>query len=593
MGQEETPVDAPAADDPKDWQGHAAVDVEMKEIFEEGVPVAGPSWQTDDGEKLGEEGPDKKQPTVETEEDKANRRLETLLSLFPTVDPEFLHQKAVEFGFDPESEQKVNQWIDENIDKGYKEFPTRAAYEKRRKEAELLEKYQGAVTVEEILEMYDDPEAYFNDGSRKVSNLYKKHSLIQLKKEFRYLSVNVILKIYQQQNCLFVPSVKVLRKYKGLSGRRKTRRPDHECPVPSEIDLNFLKEVRYSRIEDDVKRFIRREKDKKQQRIQEAREKNQLVECTCCYNDECLAEDMLPCRGGHMFCKECVQRASEVAIGEGKTQLKCLGQCDLDFELATLQKALKAVLFSKWLGRIQAAELEKADIEGLEQCPFCPFATIMDTTPEQNKVFICQNPDCGKESCRLCREISHIPLRCDEIEKDAEVRKRTYIENKMSEALIRTCWSCKKPFVKVDGCNKMTCECGAQMCYLCRQPVQSYKHFYGQGGVPTKDQKCPLFSNNNEVHQREVARTALEAKNKMDQESPQIKLRHDPTADIQIPEEPHGRQQARGNDIPPGLEGIVPADPAERQRLILRQAMIENHIRARRQPQNQRHVAGK
>lgn len=45
---------------------------------------------------------------------------------------------------------------------------------------------------------------------------------------------------------------------------------------------------------------------------------------------------------------------------------------------------------------------------------------------------------------------------------------RTYIETKMTEALIRNCYSCKKPFLKVDGCNKMTCACGAKMCYLCR-----------------------------------------------------------------------------------------------------------------------------
>ena len=126
---------------------------------------------------------------------------------------------------------------------------------------------------------------------------------------------------------------------------------------------------------------------------------------------------------------------------------------------------------------------------GLEQCPFCPFATIMDTKPDENKIFICQNPDCGKESCRLCKEISHIPLRCEEVEKDAEVRKRTYIENKMTEAMIRKCWKCSKPFVKMDGCNKMTCDCGASMCYLCRQPVKDYKHFYGQGNSQRRARK--------------------------------------------------------------------------------------------------------
>ena len=91
-------------------------------------------------------------------------------------------------------------------------------------------------------------------------------------------------------------------------------------------------------------------------------------------------------QGGHMFCLECIQRASDVAIGEGKTQLQCLGQCDQDFSLATLEKALKPHVFAKWTKNIQVGEIEKARIDGLEQCPFCSFAVIMYSTPEENKV---------------------------------------------------------------------------------------------------------------------------------------------------------------------------------------------------------------
>jgi len=41
----------------------------------------------------------------------------------------------------------------------------------------------------------------------------------------------------------------------------------------------------------------------------------------------------------------------------------------------------------------------------------------MGEPKEGNKVFTCLNPECGKESCRLCQEISHIPLRCEEVKK--------------------------------------------------------------------------------------------------------------------------------------------------------------------------------
>ena len=33
-------------------------------------------------------------------------------------------------------------------------------------------------------------------------------------------------------------------------------------------------------------------------RIEDARIRKELLECVCCYNEECLLEEMLPCNGG-------------------------------------------------------------------------------------------------------------------------------------------------------------------------------------------------------------------------------------------------------------------------------------------------------
>ena len=35
-------------------------------------------------------------------------------------------------------------------------------------------------------------------------------------------------------------------------------------------------------------------------------------------------------------------------------------------------------------------------------------------------------------------------------------------------------------FFKEEGCNKMICNCGAKMCYICKAKGVEYDHFYGQ-----------------------------------------------------------------------------------------------------------------
>lgn len=91
-------------------------------------------------------------------------------------------------------------------------------------------------------------------------------------------------------------------------------------------------------------------------------------------------------------------------------------------------------MFSKLAQKKALAEIKAAGIEELETCPFCDFASIPN---ESDKIFRCLNPDCMKESCRKCKEPNHVPLKCEEVEKDQDVKARTYIENKMTEALLR------------------------------------------------------------------------------------------------------------------------------------------------------------
>uniref|UniRef100_A0A1B6EU15 RING-type domain-containing protein n=1 Tax=Cuerna arida TaxID=1464854 RepID=A0A1B6EU15_9HEMI len=58
-------------------------------------------------------------------------------------------------------------------------------------------------------------------------------------------------------------------------------------------------------------------------------------------------------------------------------------------------------------------------------------------------------------------------------DSDLESKARIFIEEKMTKALIRKCWKCRRRFIKDDGCNVMTCCCGAVTCYHCRHAIRS------------------------------------------------------------------------------------------------------------------------
>ncbi|QSL67160.1 hypothetical protein MERGE_001549 [Pneumocystis wakefieldiae] len=77
---------------------------------------------------------------------------------------------------------------------------------------------------------------------------------------------------------------------------------------------------------------------------------------------------------------------------------------------------------------------------------------------------------------------------------------RLYVEREMANAVKRTCPVCNLSFVKSDGCNKLICQCGYVMCYICRKNIkkESYAHFCNHfRSIPGKKcvecTKCDLY----------------------------------------------------------------------------------------------------
>lgn len=112
--------------------------------------------------------------------------------------------------------------------------------------------------------------------------------------------------------------------------------------------------------------------------------------------------------------------------------------------------------------------------------------------------FVCQISDCGRSSCMSCSKAwSDIHI-CHE---SSLLALRTQVELAMSLAIKRTCPRCNTSFVKSSGCNKLTCVCGYQMCYVCRKDIgngEGYRHFCEHfrpngGRGCTECSKCDLY----------------------------------------------------------------------------------------------------
>lgn len=114
---------------------------------------------------------------------------------------------------------------------------------------------------------------------------------------------------------------------------------------------------------------------------------------------------MAQCTDTHLFCTSCVTSYASARLGEQNSDLHCIdiSGCKMPFHDSELRRVLPGKLFKLYEHIRQCREIELAGLEGLEECPFCDFKVVIDVDFQADKVLRCQNEDCGKVSCRKCK----------------------------------------------------------------------------------------------------------------------------------------------------------------------------------------------
>ena len=237
-----------------------------------------------------------------------------------------------------------------------KSIPTRKDWEKKIKFREEIDKWSKNITVNDMIEIYDgNPEPHFIGPNVPKSDLYIKHSRAGLWEAFKSTKVVSINREHKRFKYSFAEAYKELERLPAT--RMEPRMEKDQIKYPAEPCIQFVKERRFVELRTAIEAELKKRETERRQALEEARLSNSLVECGCCFNDECLGEDMVSCKAGHLYCKECIKRSTNVAMGEGNTIIRCLGQCEEEIPTKELQKAVHKNVLSKLLIKRAAEEV--------------------------------------------------------------------------------------------------------------------------------------------------------------------------------------------------------------------------------------------
>ena len=345
---------------------------------------------------------------------------------------------------------------------------------------------------------------------------YLKEAVILLAQQFTHIPTHVIYKVVHQKRSIFDSYVHLQQA--EIDYYSKPQRPYIRSRQPranlekkySRVPNEQRDEESYKNIVNELqaaKQHLAREEIKTHQKEEndEAEATNlaihkaagSLIECQCCFDDEIPMNRAVGCEADgdlHFFCYGCVASLAESQVGMMRYEMVCMDSsgCKASLSMETVAQAISIKTFDRLAFNQQQAEIAAAGIEGLEQCPHCDFKAICEPV-EQDCVFNCQNPDCGRASCRRCNLDAHVPRTCEEVKSDKRLDARHQIEEARSDSVMRKCPKCGVRIVKEYGCNKVVCtSCRCIMCYICKADISAgkgggYEHFNQPGA------KCKLY----------------------------------------------------------------------------------------------------
>jgi hypothetical protein len=188
--------------------------------------------------------------------------------------------------------------------------------------------------------------------------------------------------------------------------------------------------------------------------------------CPICY-DEISTPVQLAC--GHNYCTACIRHFLTTASDSKIFPLCCMGDennCRAPIPIPALQRFLPPQQFKHLLETVFISHIEHLP----QEFKYC-------TTPDCRQVYRCAKsqtslvlhcPSCLSAICTSCHEEAHEGMTCAERKLHNDPAEQERLNDQLAmQSGFKRCPECTVWIEKDEGCNHMSCRCGAHICWVC------------------------------------------------------------------------------------------------------------------------------
>ncbi|GAA6060234.1 hypothetical protein JCM10212_003474 [Sporobolomyces blumeae] len=473
-------------------------------------------------------------------------KVETIVAIIPDVDPAYVRELLRLPLHGPENVELVLEALlaDASYPRRGDDSPKASRANDKGKE-KAKEQQQRAQDADADDALTKEGNAWFDVASRQpASGLYATAALAQLYLDFPRIQQRNLQRLFDAnsrfyastyvaaQRAMVMPEGERGYRLMAPGGKKRLSKGKEKLSDEFEKERKWVTEklTQYQAAE---RRVAKLAKD-----LEDEIASGSYFECGCCFGDTAFSQ-LVICSEGCQFCRDCARANAETQIGMRKYLLPCMSVsgCTSTFPESEAVKFLPYKTLETLHKIRQEKELDLAELPGLEKCPFCPFAYIIEN--DQERLFRCQRDDCGIED--------HLPRTCKEVSDDAKVDAIHTVEEAMSAALIRQCPKCNECYVKEpDSCNKIVCQsCRTLSCYICKKIITGYEHFANAGSNAPKGSDpgatCPLWDDTDRRNFEEVEAARLEAERIAREQHPGVTEEELKTLAMKVPGPPPAR----------------------------------------------------